>query len=326
MEITPPHKPILEKPITEKVTSKQLMNQCVQQLQLNRKGEARFIALLNEIDHRRLFAEEGYSSMFKFCVGHLHLSEAATYKRIGAGRVIRQYPIALEMLEEGEIHLTAINIIRPCLTSENHLKVLRLCKHKTRVEVELLAAQLSSERSARKKKKKPKAEIRALPSFDFDNLGFDNPQRELSPKPADTSAPAKQNEFKQNDRKEDERGVLKPSLSPRRFRLSVDIEQSIQEKLTRAQELSPFGKSSLQDVLSASLDLLIKERMKMKFKQGSSPHRALSSTQTTKATGRHIPSAIKREVADRDNFQCTFTSSSGHRCKEKQGLEYHHLQ
>ena len=153
MEITPPHKPILEKPITEKVTSKQLMNQCVQQLQLNRKGEARFIALLNEIDHRRLFAEEGYSSMFKFCVGHLHLSEAATYKRIGAGRVIRQYPIALEMLEEGEIHLTAINIIRPCLTSENHLEVLRLCKHKTRVEVELLAAQLSSERSARKKNK-----------------------------------------------------------------------------------------------------------------------------------------------------------------------------
>ena len=225
------------------------------------------------------------------------------------------------MLVEGEIDLTTINIIRPCLTSENHLQVLRLCKHKTRGEVELRATQLSSERSTRKKKKKPKAEIRALPSFDFDNLGFDNLQRELSPEPAEASAPVKQNERKQN-----ECGISKPSPSPRQFRLSVDIEQSIQEKITRAKELSPFGKNSLQDVLSASLDLLIKERMKVKFKQVSSPHRASASTQTTKATGRHIPSAIKREVADRDNFQCTFTSSSGHRCKEKQGLEYHHLQ
>ena len=88
----------------------------------------------------------------------------------------------------------------------------------------------------------------------------------------------------------------------------------------------------------ASLDLFIKDRMKVKFKQRSSsartsgraqPKKASKSTKTTKstkATGRYIPNPIKREVAVRDDFQCTFTSKSGHRCNEKQGLEYHHLQ
>ena len=43
----------------------------------------------------------------------------------GAARVIKNDSIALEMLSEGEIHMTALNLIRPWLTSENHLKITR---------------------------------------------------------------------------------------------------------------------------------------------------------------------------------------------------------
>jgi len=53
------------------------MNQCACQLKIKRKGEAALIGLLSEIDERKLFAEEVYASMFKFCTGHLHLSKPA---------------------------------------------------------------------------------------------------------------------------------------------------------------------------------------------------------------------------------------------------------
>ena len=78
----------------------------------------------------------------------------------------------------------------------------------------------------------------------------------------------------------------------------MDIDHALKEKFTHAKELSHFGENSLQDVLEASLDLFITNR----------------------------PHPIKREVTARYKFQCTFTSKSGHRCEEKQALEYHHLQ
>jgi len=344
------HKTPPTTPLKETRTNEELMHQCMSQLKINRKGEAALIGLLSEIDNRRLFAAEGYSSMFKFCTGHLHLSEPATYRRIGAARVIRDYPIALEMLSEGEIHMTALNLIRPCLTSENHLELLRLCKHKTRMEVELLVTERFPERAKYQKKRNSKAEIRALPSLALDNLACENPQRELSPTPAKESAQSKKNAYAQNPlwqelrgQKECEQHGSKREKTPdhklpisRQFRLSLDIDHTLQKKLTHAQELSHFGKSSIQDVLSASLDLFIKDRMKVKFKKRSSPANAHAATQTakstkpkkttTKAKRRYISSPIKREVAARDNFQCTYTSKSGHRCCEKQGLEYHHLQ
>ena len=199
----------------------------------------------------------------------------------------------------------------------------------------------------------------ALNHLGFNSLGCENSQRELSPTPAKESAQSKQNAYAQNPLWQEQRGHkeceqhgcerkkrptndiggLKPAPILKQFRLSVDIDHTLQKKLTHAQEISPFGNNSLQDVLDASLDLFIKDRMKVKFKQRSSPASAPAATQTkksikatqpkkttTKAKSRYISNPIKREVAARDNFQCTYTSKSGHRCSEKQGLEYHHLQ
>ena len=190
-----------------------------------------------------------------------------------------------------------------------------------------------------------------------------NPQKERSLKPAGPVSESvsesrqpkhhvsaqhelwqKKEEESGSERKQDlanHNGAKKPSPLLQDFRLSVDIDWALQKKLTQAQQLSPFGKNSLQDVLDASLDLFIKDRMKVKFKQRTScapasggaqatkdkkASKATKTTKSTKATSRYIPNLIKREVATRDNFQCTFTSKSGHRCHEKQGLEYHHLQ
>ena len=45
---------------------------------------ADLVVHLGEVDIRKLFADQAYSSMFAWCVGELGLSEKATYKRITA--------------------------------------------------------------------------------------------------------------------------------------------------------------------------------------------------------------------------------------------------
>jgi hypothetical protein len=43
-----------------------------------------------------------------------------------------------------------------------------------------------------------------------------------------------------------------------------------------------------------------------------------------KLNSRYIPRAIVREVHERDAGQCTFVSSDGRRCSEREFLEFHH--
>jgi 5-methylcytosine-specific restriction endonuclease McrA len=41
--------------------------------------------------------------------------------------------------------------------------------------------------------------------------------------------------------------------------------------------------------------------------------------------GRYIKKAIKGQVYERDDGQCTFKDSQGRRCSERRGLEYDHI-
>jgi hypothetical protein len=71
-----------------------------------RQATAQVIALLMELDARRLYLGEGYSSLFVYCTQVLHLSEHATYGRIEAARAARRFPVMLDLLADGSITLT----------------------------------------------------------------------------------------------------------------------------------------------------------------------------------------------------------------------------
>ncbi len=109
----------------------------------SRRVEAVLVAHIAEVDARRLYAAEGLPSMFCYCTDVLHLSEAETYRRIGAARLSRKYPVILKMLEDGRIHLCGITILAPHLTEANHEDVLARATHKTKKELEELVAELA---------------------------------------------------------------------------------------------------------------------------------------------------------------------------------------
>ena len=80
---------------------------CVQRAAfVERSATKHLIALLGELDARRLYLGEGFSSLFTYCTQALHLSEHATYNRIEAARAARRFPVILELLEAGSITLT----------------------------------------------------------------------------------------------------------------------------------------------------------------------------------------------------------------------------
>jgi hypothetical protein len=53
------------------------------------------IAHLAEIDQRKLFAEEGCSSLKSYCMEVLHLTEDQAYSRIAVARVALKFPVVL---------------------------------------------------------------------------------------------------------------------------------------------------------------------------------------------------------------------------------------
>ena len=80
--------------------------------------------------------------MFEYCVRDLNLSEGATFKRIAAARAAREFPVILEKVREGQLHLTAVCLLAPHLTKKNHHEVLERASRRSKRQVEELVAQL----------------------------------------------------------------------------------------------------------------------------------------------------------------------------------------
>ena len=82
---------------------------------LEREATVRLIALLAQMDARRLSLGEGCSSLFTYCTQVLHLSEHAAYGRIEAARAARRFPVILDLLSDGSITLTTVTLLAPHL-------------------------------------------------------------------------------------------------------------------------------------------------------------------------------------------------------------------
>jgi hypothetical protein len=107
-----------------------------------RYATTRLIPLLMEVDTRKLYAQQGCSSLFTYCVQVLHFSEHAAYLRIEAARKARRFPVILDRLASGSLHLTAVGLLGPHLTVANYVEVLNAANHKSKREVEQIVARL----------------------------------------------------------------------------------------------------------------------------------------------------------------------------------------
>jgi hypothetical protein len=111
-------------------------------------GERRAIAdLIAHLAALRLrpsvYAALGYGTLFAYCRRVLKLSEDAASNRIHAAKACLKFPVVLDLLASGELSLSAIRMLRPHLTVENHERVLARARNARRVDIERLVAELA---------------------------------------------------------------------------------------------------------------------------------------------------------------------------------------
>jgi hypothetical protein len=122
------------------LTDTQLAAELSRVVSAERTATSVVVATLAEFDARRLYLPKGYSSLFTYCVEELKLTEDATFNRVEAARAARKFPIILDLLDVGDLSLTAARLLAPHLTPGNHQKVLRDARHKTKRQVERMVA------------------------------------------------------------------------------------------------------------------------------------------------------------------------------------------
>ena len=180
------------------------------------------IRALMELDARRLYLGEGYSSLFTYCTQALHLAEGAAYNRIETARAASRFPVILEGLEDGSLTLTTVRLLAPHLTVENHASVLTSARHQRKQAIEEIIASLNP---------KPVVQslIRKLPTPSHGDLKVSVPDSlpaaaERLPV-ATTPAPASP-------------WAIVAPLAPERFKVQPTISRETRDKLDRIQALA----------------------------------------------------------------------------------------
>ena len=308
------------------LSDESLLRELVERISQDRTSTADLLAVIGEIDERRLYLPAGYSSMFMYCVGKLHLSEDSTYKRIQAARAARKHPAIFDAVADGRLHLSAVVLLKPHLTHANVAELMAAATRKSKTQIKKLLAERFPQPDL-------PTRVRALPSRPA-------PLEQLVPEPV-APAPLAAAETEEGAARvealagaaavmagpamtlaeESQRPTVSP-LAPKRYALQLTMSQEMHDDLRRAQVLlshrMPSGDEA--QVLHRALKALITQLEKRKYAATDKPRKPRTS-----ANPRHIPAYVKRAVEERDGGRCTFVSDTGQRCAERRFLEFDHV-
>lgn len=291
-----------------------------------RRATAALVALLAELDERKLFLAEGCSSLFVYCTHVLRLSEHAAYGRIAAARASRRFPAILDLLASGAITLTTVVLLAPHLTDENHEALLEGVRHKTRPDVERLIACLHPQPDIeatirRVSMSTPASRTHGLP---------ETPMLPASAAPVVDSRPADSGPVSAGNADGPQvpvmiaaaRATVAP-LSPERYLITVTVSREAHGRLRRAQDLLrhviPTGDPAA--IIERALTVLVGQLERTRLAQVKKPGAARVSNETS----RHASASVRRAVWHRDGGRCAFVGTEG-RCTETGFLEFHHVE
>ena len=285
-----------------------------------RDATAHLVAHLAEMDTRDVHLRAGYESLYVYCRDALGLSEWEAHNRIEVARAARRFPVILEMLVTGAIHLTAVRLLSPHLTPANHREVLDSARGKKKPEIEEIVAGLSPRpdvpASVRKlPAPRPSAflptEAPVAPNKPATVPAASEPATPVAPENRLTAEPLSV-----------PRAAVTP-LSPDRYKLQLTIGGDTLEKLRLAKDMLSHAIPSGDDaaVLDRALTALLVDLAKKKFADTRKPRRSRAKN----PRARDAAAAVKRAVWVRDLGRCAFVGTNGHRCNERRFLEFHHV-
>jgi hypothetical protein len=341
------------------LSERQLLHRFAELVRQDQRHTARLLAAIVEIDERKLWAKYACPSMFAFCVERFRMSESMTAKRIWAARTARRFPVILQMVDRGELHLSAIMQLAKHLTEDNHRVLLVRARHKSSREIDLLVAELAPRPDV-------PSRIRALPrpagaavceqaspteacagagagvaedereeQEPTDACTSQGPVRAVSnrvpgassaPNPVNAPNPASAPNPANAPNAARPHGQV-VALAPRRYVIKITVDQQTHDKLRMLQDLLAHQLPSADPtiIVCRAIDRLLDDTLKRKAAitdQARPSHRR--GDRCSDRPTRAIPAAIRREVWQRDGGRCTFVDQHRRRCRATRAIEYHH--
>jgi hypothetical protein len=295
---------IITRSALARLSDQDLLAQLQLAAQAERDATAQLVALLMELDGRRLYLGEGFPSLFAYCTDALHLSEPAAYNRIEVARAARRFPSILDGLAAGELTLASIKLLAPHLTPENHADVLTRARHQSKREVELLVAAVHPRPDVPSTIRKLPAPRQANEPARRSGEAVDPPLTLHSPRRAEMTP-----------------------LTPERYKIQFTVSRETHNKLRQVQDLLrhvvPNGDPA--EIFDRALTLLLTKLEQSKTGATLRPRPTGPGTsRRATAASLHVPAATRRVLWQRDGGRCAFTGPHG-RCTATAFLEYHHV-
>src|SRR3989338_8628083 len=283
-----------------KLKDKELLEKFGVLVREEREVIASVILHLSEIGRRKLYAEEGYASLFSCCVEKYHYSEGAAYRRIQGAKVYQKFPEVLELLKQGKLNLMTLSLIEPHLDQKNGKDLIHKILDKSKREVEEVLSQLSL------KKEKVQDVIRRLPlkravlENSAQNFTFTG-ESDLNKKDAvvEVSQKGKKTSLKMSFSPSG--AAIDPVQEMRKVKIEFIAGEEVAKLIERARELLrhkyPHGK--LEDLVREAFELLLEKKdPERKIKRAS--EREILRAERHQNASRYIPQVLQREIFKRD--------------------------
>ena len=261
---------------------------------------------LLEVDRRRLYLEEGCSSLYTFCIERLFYSEDEALKRVRAARLAGRLPRVLEDLESAALHLTGLFLLAPHLTEENGEALLSEARGKSRREIEKLLARWFP---------KPDVEPRMEPVPVQGTLPDPRPTDGQGSGPSLMLTCPGPGAMRT-------RAQLEP-LSASSYRVEFTASAELVAKIEQARELLSHALPSgeLPALFERAMDALIEREVRRRRGIDAGRWRR---RRPQKLGSRHVPVEVARMVWERDGGQCTYVDALGRRCSERRFVTFEH--
>lgn len=247
--------------------------------------EADLLVVLGEIDERKLYLDHACPSMFQFCTRDYGFSEDVAWNRIAVARAARRFPLVLEALRTGKVHLAGLRVLAQHLTADNHRDLLDAAAGKTRREIEELVAGISP-----------------VTGLAAGSLGA----AYVMPFTNDLFRFHFTGTRSCRDKLREAQGLLRHRVPD--GDVGTIFEMALDALIAQVKK-ERFAVGRKPRVAAAKTAFVASSANKPSKKKPS----------------RHIPAAVRRAVYERDGGRCTFTDESGRRCRATSPLQFHHV-
>ena len=293
-----------------------------------RHATVALIIHLAEFDRRQLYRGAGFSSMFRYCVEVLRLSEDVASSRIAAARMARRHPEVVDRLIAGSLSPTTVRLIAKRATPENGRALIEAATGKTKRQVEKLLAQLFPDRDvpASIRPLGPAPNPAPVPlatpppplllTTALPPLLLTSPALNPSQLPSGNAGPPA-------ERLEAPPTAPPVAPAPDRFAIRFTAKADTVAKLKMVQDLLSHAvpDGDLAEVFDRALTLLAVELVRKKFAITRAPRKTPDSPSAAEQ-----PAAVQRAVYLRDRGRCTYVSKDGRRCESRRFLQFDHTQ